>query len=410
MTEIVFVRKIEENLWQWRESDAQHQWVGDAFYTGDINLLKETVQGRSVYLLIPGESVVTRIAEAPIKDRRQLLKVLPYDLEEDIVEPVEDMQFAYGPIFEDQIPVAYCVMDLVKDAVEEIERAGADVQRCVVDYLQLPKAPGQVGAWQLLLENGMVLAHLDRGMGFCVELESARLFLQALVDELRMPQEVTLYADDEDELETLRSSLPDDVLANDSVEILEEEAGYWDLLDPKSVPLMDFRTGGLARQLPFEKWWRDWKYPVIAAAAAFLVAVTGTFIGQQQAQQERKTIMAQTDAIFRQVVPQGRITEPARQLRRMLGGSGESVGSSNAVPLIANITPALTSTNNVSVRNFRYRMDDGTLQLNIEADSFETFETLRQKIAETGLQVEIRSANVYGDKHQAQLRITEVSS
>lgn len=407
MTEIVFVRKVEENLWQWRESDSQHNWVGDSFYTGDINLLKETVQGRAVYLLIPGESVVTRIVDAPVKDRRQLLKVLPYDLEEDIVEPVEEMQFAYGPIFEDQIPVAYSVVDVVRNSIDEVERAGADVQRCVVDYLQLPSS---LGGWHLLLEGGMVLAHLDRGMGFSVEQESARLFLQALADELSMPQEVTIYGDDEDELETLRSILPDDVLTNDAVDIIEEEAGFWDLLSPKTVPLMDFRAGALARQLPFEQWWQNWKYPVIASAAAFMIAVTGTWLSQQQAKAERKTIMAQTDAIFRQVVPQGRITEPARQLKRMLGDSGATGESSGAVPLIANITPAISSTSNVSVRNFRYSMDNGTLQLNIEADSFETFETLRQKIADTGLTVEIRSANVYGDKHQAQLRITGVSS
>ena len=59
------------------------------------------------------------------------------------------------------------------------------------------------------------------------------------------------------------------------------------------------------------------------------------------------------------------------------------------------------------MRSFRYNHDSGQLQLNLEAKTFDTFETLRSKIAESGLSVEIRSANVYGDMHQAQLRVSE---
>ena len=129
-------------------------------------------------------------------------------------------------------------------------------------------------------------------------------------------------------------------------------------------------------------------------------------MGLNKAEQERKRIMAQTDAIFRQAVPQGTISDPLRQLRGMLGNNTNQAQASNAVSLLAGVAPAITSLDEVSVRSFRYNHDSGELQLNLEAKSFDTFENLRGKIAEAGLSVEIKSANVYGDVHQAQLRVS----
>jgi type II secretory pathway component PulL len=94
-------------------------------------------------------------------------------------------------------------------------------------------------------------------------------------------------------------------------------------------------------------------------------------------------------------------------LRSLLGSGGETGGSSNAVQLLVGVAPAISAIDEVVVRSLRYSRDNGQLQLNLEAKSFDTFETLRARISETGLQVEIKSANVYGDMHQAQLRVAE---
>ena len=107
MSERILVRKIEQNLWQWREASGQGEWLRDAFYTGDINLLKEAVEGKQVWLVVPGQEVVSQRVDVEIKDRKQLLKVLPYEIEETIIDPVEDLHFAYGPLEQDTITVAY---------------------------------------------------------------------------------------------------------------------------------------------------------------------------------------------------------------------------------------------------------------------------------------------------------------
>ncbi|MCR6652999.1 MAG: type II secretion system protein GspL [Cellvibrionaceae bacterium] len=404
MSERILVRKIGHNLWQWREASAEGEWLSEAFYTGDVNLLKESVEGRQVWLIVPGQEVVSQRVEVEIKDRKQLLKILPYEIEDGIIDAVEDLHFVYGNVENDTIAVAYTDADWLQACIGEVEAAGAEVQRCSVDYLQLPR-PAE--GWVLLLENEALIAQVEAGSGFAVEQSMAGAFLAALAAQYPPPAALHLYGDSEASLMALHALLPATITQNEAIAIAEQEAGFWDLVSPASPLAPEFRSGKLARRLPFEKWWQEFKYPIIATAAGFLIAVATTAIGLSKVEAERKRIMAQTDAIFRQAVPQGTISDPARQLRGMLGGGANQGQSSNVVSLLAGIAPAIKSLNEVSVRSFRYSHDTGHLQLNLEAKSFDTFETLRSRIAEKGLSVEIKSANVYGDVHQAQLRVSE---
>ena len=252
----------------------------------------------------------------------------------------------------------------------------------------------------------LVLAQVDSGVGFAVEQPMAGAYLTALATQQPAPASLHIYGDSEASLMALHALLPLELTQSEEIVITEEEAGFWDLVRAERQPAPEFRTGKLARRLPLAKWWQEFKYPVIAAAAGFLIALGTAAMGLQKAELERKRIMAQTDAIFRQAVPQGTITDPLRQLRGLLGRNTNQGHASSAVPLLAGVAPAITSLSEVSVRSLRYNHDTGQLQLNLEAKNFDTFETLRSKIAESGLSVEIRSANVYGDVHQAQLRVS----
>lgn len=414
MAERILVRKIEENLWQWREVTAQGEWRSNAFYTGDINLLKESIEGKTVWLIFSGLDIVSERVAVDIKDRRQLLKILPFEVEEHIIDPVEEMQFCFGEVEGDSIALAYGEVEVLMAQIQEITAINADVQRCLVDYLMLPF---QADSWTLLLENNLLYVRTERMLGFCVEVEAADLFLKALSAKAK-PKSLNLYGDTDENLQKLQSLLPDDLENNPEaedeeenaeMEAVAEEAGFWDLVEPSALPVLDFRTGRLARKLPFAKWWAEWKVPTIAAAAAFVVAMGATWFGQVQADKMRKTIISQTDEIFRQAVPNGPITDPVRQLRGLLGSSGEVGVGSNATALLVGVAPSVASFSQVKIRNLRYSSDNAQLQLDIEADSFTTFESLRSKIAEQGFEVEIKSANVYGDTHQAQLRISEAS-
>lgn len=409
MSERVLVRKIEDKLWQWREVNTLGEWVDNAIHTGDINLLQETVKGRWVSLILPGQKIVSKRLVADIKDRNQLIKILPFEIEDNVVDPIENMHFHYGPVENGMIALAYGKLDWISECIHEIEDLECEVIQCSADYLQLPRSEGEELSWTLLFENGQLTALIAKDEGFVIEKGMATLFLEAAATRA-IPKKVELFAENEDALIELKSLLPNSVIDSEDLQLEERIADYWGLLSPSQALRGNFRTGRLARKLPFAKWWDDYRIPIIGAAAAFLLAIGATWLGQQKADEQRKTIFAQTDEIFRQVVPSGKINDPHRQLRGMLGKSTSSGdGTSNAVHLIASVGPAIGAIGSVSVKSFRYSGSKKQLQMNVEGNSYQDFESLRKKITDVGFEVEIKSQSAHGDVFQAQLRVSEAS-
>ncbi len=407
MAERILVRKIEPGLWQWRLVTAQHEWLNESFYTGDINLLKESIEGKSCWLILDGRDVGTQTVDVGVKDRKLLPKLVPFELEDSLVTPVEDLVFAYGPLVEGNVNASYVNEDYARQAIEELEELGADVQCTICDYLELDSGQG----WIFLLDEDTLFVNQGEGTGLRCDADNGEMFIRALFPEDEtfsesFPSTLHLVADAEENQAKLRSWLPQAVETNEELTIVEQEGGFWDVVKLNVKPNIDFRTGDLARQLPFAQWWTDWKIPAIAAAAAFVIALGTTWAEWNHAKQDSKQLFADRDAVFRQVVPSGSISDPVRQLKSKLVKS-ETTEPSNVVYLMSKIVPQIRGNDNFTMTSFRYTHSNGSLQFNVEAKDFAQLEALRGKISEAGLSAEIKSSKASGDIHQAQIRVSE---
>lgn len=408
VAERILVRKIEPGLWQWRFVSGGNLWLSESFYTGDINLLAESIAGKTCWLLLDGRSVSSQVVDVGVKDRKLLGKLVPFEVEETVVTPVDELIFAYGPLEEGMVSTQYVREDYVAELIDELEDLGAEVQSVACDYAELDEGEG----WVFLLENTMFFAKTGPHQGFSCEAASAPLFIQALCTELEKandnaaPKALHLVAETQEALVTLRNWLPKTLEADENLSIYEQEGSFWDAVALRLKPVMEFRSGNLARKLPFGVWWNHWKIPVIAASVAFVIALGTTWGELQQAKKDSMQLFADRDTVFRQVVSSGSITDPVRQLKAKLQKQ-ESTEPSNIVFLVSKIAPEIRKTQDLKMTSFRYTHNNGSLQFNVEAKDFAMLEALRGKIAEAGLVAEIRSSKVSGDIHQAQIRVTE---
>lgn len=405
MADRILVRKIAVGLWQWRHVSPQNQWVGDSFYTGDINLLAESVTGKTCWLVLDGCEVVTQRVDVGVKDRKVLSKLVPYQVEEAVVTPIDELVFAYGPLIEGDVDASYAREDTIAEQIEELEGIGAEVQSVVCDYLELDQGEG----WVLLLDGENFYAKTSPYAGFSCDAENAELFILALCkryDVDNLPAAIHLVAESEEALIKLRAFLPEHVESSETVSLYEQEGGFWDVLKLSALPILEYRSGNLARKLPFAQWWNEWKVPAIAASVAFVLAVGTTWGELHQAKKASLHLFAERDAIFRQVVSSGSISDPVRQLKAKVGTQA-TTEPSNIVYLVSKVAPQIRANADLSVTSFRYTHNTSSLQFNIEAKDFAMLEALRGKIAESGLTAEIKSSRVSGDIHQAQIRVTD---
>ncbi len=400
----LLVKKNLDGLWQWRAIADSGQWDSEVFYTGDINLLAESATGASVWLIFSGQHVVSRKVEVEAKDKRLFAKLVPFQIEETVIDYVDDMIFAYGTFEENQLPLAYVDAEFAENALAELEDIGAEVQSCAVDYLELFH---DEDSWTIVLDGENVLVKFDRELGFSVEKEAAALYLKSLLASHESPPaKITIYGLDDGELDSLRDMLPGELETSEEIEIEERVGSFWDAVEAKAKPVLELRTGPIARKLPFAKWWTDWKVPAIAACAALLVAVGGTWGELKMMRAKQSAILAERDELYRQV-KKGPVRDPVRQLKQELSNYSDKPQGSRLMLMMSKIAPPIAANDNLTLNNFRYSHDSGEVQLTIEATDFALFEELRKQIADKGLTVDIRRASVSGDVHQAQIRVSE---
>lgn len=408
MAEKYFVRQVEPGLWQWRLVSGQGQWASDAYYTGDINLLAESVAGKVCWLVFDGRKVATRRVDVGVKDRKLLPKLVPFQVEEEIVTPVDDLIFSYGELTDGVVETAYVAEEIVAEQIHALEDIGAEVESVVVDFVELDGNDG----WVIVWDNDRLLVKTATREGFSCDSDNAEVFIAALFqpllasDKAVWPPSIYLVADSEESLTQLRAWLPSKVDKHETLSIYEQEGSFWDVLSIAAKPRYDLRSGALARKLPFNAWWQTWKVPAIAASVAFVVAVGVTWGELKQADVLSKVYFEQRNDIYRQVVSGGSITDPVRQLRAQVGTT-ESTEPSNVVALVAKVAPKVQANKDLKVTSFRYTQNNGMLQINVEAKDFAMLEQLTAELGQLGLKAEIKNSKASGDIQQAQLRVSE---
>lgn len=408
MAERIFVRKLQENQWQWRALVDDSAWE-ENYFNGDIEQLREAVQEESapVCLLLPGEQAVVRSAPVENVDKKHLAKLLPYELEDQLIDSVDDLHFSFAAVEDDHVNLIYLGADSLTESLEELVSGSLDIQQIFPDYLLLQQ---QECAGVLLLEGEKVIAKFGMSNGFAIEVNIAPIVLERLEEQLAFEEvSLNLVADDQDSLNILRSCLPDAWLNNENITINEREGSYWDVVDTSILSSsINMRSGNFARQLPFAKWWEAWKTSAYVAAASFVVAFVVTFGDYMVQKNEGKKIRSQIQQVYLQAVPNGRKGDEENRLKSLLKGKGsKSSEPTNLMQLLSGLSSSMNQQKDIKLSNFRYNGDQRELQVNIEVKGLGELGKFRELLTSNGLTSGSPRTTRRGDFYQANMKILE---
>jgi general secretion pathway protein L len=96
-----------------------------------------------------------------------------------------------------------------------------------------------------------------------------------------------------------------------------------------------------------------------------------------------------------------------KQLTILLRQMEPTQKSGSVMELLAIALPAIGELPSVQVKGIAYNSETGELNINIQADSFSTFETLSDNIKARGLGAELLSANAQGNVQTARLKVSK---
>ncbi len=146
----------------WLIADARGAPAGPA-QSGPLTLAAARAPGRRVCALVPGADVLLAEPEIPVKAGAKLQQLVPYALEEQLADDIDDLHFAIGKRAGDsaRAPVAVVARALLDEWLATLRASGLEPEAIYADSELLPHNPGQA---VVLLEEDAVLV---RSPGAC---------------------------------------------------------------------------------------------------------------------------------------------------------------------------------------------------------------------------------------------------
>lgn len=387
-----------------KQADNYFEWIVPGELVEDIangdaeSLAQACAAGSSVILVAPAETVNLSVQPVAETEKKVFTRTLPYNLEDDLIEDIEDLHFSFTDIENNTVAVAIVNNELIKDWIDELSQFGVELKQIIPEQCLLP---WRENSWTLLVDGDRYLLRTGKHSGFALESDTALMALQLLANESeRLPEAIWVYAGEQDR-DLLQASIPD-ILSS----LLQwGEGSYWQIVSgnfPEHTEL-NLLQGDYARSLPWKSWWLQWRMVAAVVAASVVLQLVFNVIELKSLQQDNLALRSQIEQSYRKAIPQGKMVEPESQLNRQVKAmKGDSrIGF---VALLDKMAPVLAG-QDYELQSLNYNGKLSEVRLTILATSFNEVESLRSKIAELGLTAEMTGSNAVGDKTRARLRI-----
>jgi general secretion pathway protein L len=393
-----------ESIWRWLKLDSEGEPQG-SIHAGTLADAAREAPGQRIVVLVSGSDCLLTRVSIPGGSRQKLLRAVPYALEEQLSEEVENLHFAVGTTQENGAwPVAVIGKLYMDSLTAEFAEAGLDVQQVIPEALALPYNGGETS---VLVENDVALVRTDSASGFAVDSDNLGILLAA-----RM-------TDEESTLPPLHLFVREDSLRPDMTEYVGETrvepfAGdplnvFAQGLDGRSINLLQgvySRSGDWAALL------RPWRATAALLVAGILVSNVVMGVDYFRLNKESEQLRAQIEQTFKEALPgTRRIVNPRIQMQQQLDKLQRQQGTGGGfLNLLGQSGSVLKGMEGVEVSAATFRA--GRLDVELTVANLQLLDQLKQALMETGrLAVEIQSATPGPDQRvQSRLRIEGVGS
>ncbi|MEZ9184025.1 type II secretion system protein GspL [Vibrio splendidus] len=389
MSEFLTVRLSSEpqSPVQWLVWSTSQQEViasGELSSWDQLDELTPYAEKRSCIALLPGNECLIKRVEIPKGAARQFDSMLPFLLEDEVAQDIEDLHLTI--LDKDTTHATVCGVDRewLKQALDLFREANIIFRKVLPDTLAVPFEEQGISALQIdqhwLLRQGN---SQRQGNYQAVSISEAWLpmFLQS----------DWVVADDEEQATTIFSytAMPnDDVQQQSGLEWQAKPAELvMSLLSQQAITSgVNLLTGTFKTKSSFSKYWRVWQKVAIAACLLVAVIVTQQVLKVQQYEAQAEAYRAESERIFRAVLPGKQRIPTVSYLKRQMndeakkyGGSGEG---DSLLGWLALLPETLGQVKTIEVESIRYNGNRSEVRLQAKSSDFQHFETARVKLEE----------------------------
>lgn len=365
---------------------------------GPLTLAAAAARSAKVVALAPATQILLAEPELPPGSGVKLARAVPFALEEQLTEDIDQLYFALGRRHPSgKTPVAVVSRALLQSWLAELAAAEIEPVAMYADMSLIPENPGQTVLW---LEKSRLAIRRPGSLPFAVELtpvSEALMVAGIIADPLeqlavpRVPESVILYATREDwaavqdEFDALV-----DQFASIKVQLLADGPIAWLSRTILSTDAVNLLQGEFARSSDYSVRWHRWRTAGMLAVGLLASHVMAEAIGIHKANRESATLDTQIAQVFAQTMP----GETQQDARRQMQARLERVRRSGPGPeyflhTIEALSGAMGSAQKVTIDALSYH--EQSLDMKVTAPNLATLSRLTQTVSTKGLAAEIQS-------------------
>ncbi|MCE9687838.1 type II secretion system protein GspL [Shewanella sp. AS16] len=367
MTERLFIRlgRTAEQACSWLVWSELEQEIiasGELADANALSSLAERAGNRPVDVLVPASAMTLTQVSLPEKGQRQALRALPFMLEETLADDVDNMHFVVGPRSGDDLSVVAVAHQQMQSWLSWLAEAGIKVKRLVPDCLALPLEQCR---WAAMRFGDDCLLRMGPGTGQSVPTSWLPVVLPKL---LPADEPVTVAGYSEMSLEGTQMQpqpleLPMQVLAKGILQ----------------API-NLLSGLYAPKREYSKQLLIWKNAAIVLALALVLALVNKGLNLYQANGQAAELKAQSEAIFRQLVPNGR----AELMRSLLDSQLRSLqGAGNGAEfftMLQGLEPAFKQVPELKPNSLRFDAARNEMRMQVTAKTYAQIEKFKELV------------------------------
>jgi len=418
MSEFVVIRLAAD--------DQPVQWVlvdsngtrRSSLENGSLQDAAAAIGQHPVIVLVPAEDVVSTTVNIPARSSARIRTALPFALEEDLAEDVEDLHFAAGNRQENsRLPVAIAAIDKMDSWLQQLADAGIEPVIMTPANHGVAKIPGTMSI--IVDEDHTVMFNDGADTHFIMQNIKPS---DALVLAGKLGEQQDEAGEKTGHLIVFCTSEANERLSHDWIALRNElDSVDVNVLPDGVLPKLavtvaaghgvNLLQGKYGKKTEYAALFRPWKL-----AATLLVGFAASWmlfkgVAYYQMLDEKDALLAQFTTEYRAIRPNdtSAIEDPAamvNSLRRSVGGpSAPQV----FLPSIRQIGDALSGNSGAVLEAVSYRA--GVIDLRLTAPNVSTLDNIQKAISASGrFNASIQRTDQVADKIDGRIQIRESGS
>lgn len=388
----------------WLVVDPRGNAVGPP-QSGPLSLAAPRTAGRRICVLVPGNDVLLAEPEVPTKAGTKLAQVVPYALEEQLAEDIDELHFAIGKRAADssRTPVAVVARTLLDEWLTLLKSSGIEPEAMYADSDLLPVNPGQSVA---LLEEDVVVVRPPAGSPVTLPadaLDEALQIAQSSPAEGGAGRGLILYTGPAEwhqhsaRVEALRERF-------DGIKIQLLTGGPLSLFAqqlPQGSPI-NLLQGTYAPTTSRAVGWPAWRVAAILLAALVGLHVAGKAAELSMLKRNERKLDASISDVFHQALPGQQTTaDPRRRMEKQLADVAARSSAGGLLSALEALAQAHASAPTTAIQALNFH--DGTLEMQLSAPDVGTLDRLTQSLKGNGWQTNLISSTSQGSAIQGRV-------